>query len=51
MKNQTNTQWGFNYPRPGEKTLFIDNKVAKSQVVPRGQDELPIDTKRRCGLI
>ena len=48
MKNQTNTKWVMNYPKTRrQRTLFIDGKVAKSQVVPRGEDELPVDTKRR----
>ena len=40
------TKWVMNYPKRGQRTLFIDGKVAKSQVVPRGEDEPVVDAER-----
>lgn len=35
-----------NYPKKGEKSLFIDGRIAKSQVVPRDKKAPVIDEER-----
>lgn len=39
-------EWVNNYPRRGQKALFIDNKLARSQVVPRGKDLPAVEQER-----
>lgn len=45
MKKQR-VKWMANYPKKGEKSLFIDGRIATSQVVPRDKKAPVIDEAR-----
>lgn len=45
MKKQR-VNWMFNFPKKGQKSLFIDGKIAKSQVVPRDKNAPVVDEAR-----